>query len=531
MINQIKSASHSIEETKKGLNKDKAYSQPFLGSVSINPNYSSKVGASGVDLHVLLKRYSTHPILNAIINVRANQVSMYSQPVKYSEKGQGFKVRLKDINEKPNRDEKAKIREIEQFLMNTGRDTDVTRDSFDTFLRKIVRDSLVYDQVNFEKVFDTNKNLAYFKVVDPSTIYFATDGKGNIPKNGKYRYVQIMDGVERAKFTKDEMSFATRHPRSDIYSMGYGLSELEVTLHNFVSETNTEVFNDRFFSNGGTTRGVLLLKTGGNQSNQALDAFRREWKNSLSGMSGSWQIPVVNAEDVKFVNMTPTARDMEFSSWLNWNINIICANYTIDPGEIGFANRGGGATGSGGTSGLSDSNSSKQNQASQNNGLLPLLKFIEDTINKNIISVFGDKYYFQFVGGDVSTETAQLQILTDKVKTAMTVNEMREELGIDGDIIGGDIPLNGVIVQRIGQQMQEEQFEYQKQQDNINRYLGDQVERSSSHVSFQDLQQGLAGNATNVNGSDTTGNVGKDGQMKDKENTNSTGQGSTSEDD
>ncbi|PJH69389.1 chromosome partitioning protein ParB, partial [Salmonella enterica subsp. enterica serovar Typhimurium] len=81
---------------------------------------------------------------------------------------------------------------------------------------------------------------------------------------------------------------------------------------------NTVRFNDRFFSHGGTTRGVLQLKSSTNQSQAALDMFKREWKNTLSGINGAWQIPVVNAEDVKFVYMTPTARDMEFESWLNF---------------------------------------------------------------------------------------------------------------------------------------------------------------------------------------------------------------------
>lgn len=311
VINSIKSAEGTIEETKKNLkNKEKAYSQPVLGMMSMNPEYTRRVGSRGVDLHALLKQYAGNSILNAIINTRKNQVSMYSQPARYTKDGQGFEIRLRDTGEKPNQRERKKIREIEEFIMNTGKGKDVTRDTFNTFLRKAIHDTYIYDQINFEKVFDKSGNLHHFKVVDPATIYYATDEDGRIPDNG-YRYVQVIDGVVRASFRKDELGFYVRNPRSDIYSLGYGLSELEITLRNFVSQTNTEIFNDRFFSNGGTTRGVLLIKTGNTQSQQALETFRREWKNTLSGMNGSWQIPVVNAEDVKFVNMTPTARDME----------------------------------------------------------------------------------------------------------------------------------------------------------------------------------------------------------------------------
>ena len=516
VINGIKSADGSIEETKKNLkNREKAYSQPVLGMVSMNPEYTRRLGSRGVDLHALLKQYSSNTILNAIINTRKNQVSMYSRPARYTKDWQGFEVRLRDNSMKPNRSEEEKIKEIEEFILNTGRGKDTSRDTFNSFLRKVINDTYIYDQINFEKVFDKNGRLHHFKAVDPSTIYYATDDNGNIAKDG-YRYVQVIDGVVRASFKQDEMGFYVRNPRSDIYALGYGLSELELTLRNFVSQTNTEIFNDRFFSNGGTTRGVLLIKTGNNQSQQALSAFRREWKNTLSGMNGSWQIPVVNAEDVKFVNMTPTARDMEFEKWLNYNINVICSVFTIDPGEINFPNRGGGVTGSGGTSGLSDSASSK-GQGVKSKGLDDLLKELESCINQNIISEFGEQYYFQFVGVDADREADQLEILTTKVTHAMTVNEMREEIGLPGDVVGGDIPLNGVIVQRIGQLMQEEQFEYSKQQDNINRYMESGLTNQDNSITFQDYQQGLAGNSTSVNGKDTTGDVGKDGQVKSED--------------
>ena len=81
-----------------------------------------------------------------------------------------------------------------------------------------------------------------------------------------------------------------RNPRTDIGSSGYGLSEVEIAMRELIAFINTESFNDRFFSHGGTTRGVLQIKTGQQQSQRALQNFKREWKNSLSGINGSWQI-------------------------------------------------------------------------------------------------------------------------------------------------------------------------------------------------------------------------------------------------
>ena len=95
-------------------------------------------------------------------------------------------------------------------------------------------------------------------------------------------------------------------------------------------------------------------------------------------------------------------------------------------------------------------------------------------------------------------------------------------------IKGGDVILDGVLIQSIGQLMQQEQFNYQKQQDKLNRLLelsGGEADDSNG-ISFQDKQQGLDGTSASVNGKGES-SVGKDGQIKGKgvTNTNSAKQG------
>ena len=233
--------------------------------------------------------------------------------------------------------------------------------------------------------------------------------------------------------------------------------------------------------------------------------FKREWRSSLSGINGSWQIPVVSAEDVKFVNMTPTANDMQFEKWLNFLINIISSLYGIDPAEINFPNRGG-ATGSKGGSTLNEADPGKKLQQSQNKGLQPLLKFIEDLVNTHILSEFGDKYLFQFVGGDARSEQQKLEILQLEGKVFKTVNEIRKEKGLP-PIEGGDAILNSEHIHSIGQVMQKEQIEYDRENENSNS-------ESISGLTPQDKQQGFDGNSRAVNGK--VDEVGKDGQNKDK---------------
>lgn len=488
----------------KSLNgNQKAYAEPFLTAFDTNPEYRDKSSYTKGEhnLHDVLKKFGSNPILNSVILTRQNQVSMYCQPARYSEKGLGFQVRMRDFNKEPGRQQKEEIKRIEEFLLNTGKDRDIDRDSFQNFCRKIVRDTYIFDQVNFEKIFNKKTNkLEKFIAVDPSTIFYGTNAKGEIIKGGQ-RYVQVIDKQVRAAFTSREMAMGIRNPRTDIGSSGYGLSEVEIAMRELIAFINTESFNDRFFSHGGTTRGVLQIKTGQQQSQRALQNFKREWKNSLSGINGSWQIPVVSAEDINFVNMTPTANDMQFEKWLNFLINIIASLYGIDPAEIGFPNKGG-ATGSRGGNTLNESDPQKKLQQSQNKGLQPLLRFIEDLINKHLVEEFGDQYLFQFVGGDTKSEEEKLDILNKEVTTFKTVNEARKEKGFE-PIEGGDIILKAEYIQGIGQDMNRERFEAEKE-----GLLGNDTPNK-----LDPSKQPLDGTDEDVNGK--ADEMGKDGQPKE----------------
>ena len=142
---------------------------------------------------------------------------------------------------------------------------------------------------------------------------------------------------------------AIRRPRTDIYSSGYGQSELEVALQQFLAMNNTMMFNDRFFSHGGSVQGIINIKptadtSGIGKSRRQLADFRRNFEGRVTGVASSWQYPVTTADDVKYVNLTPNARDMEFEKWINFLINICSSVFNIDPSEIGFPNKGG-ATG------------------------------------------------------------------------------------------------------------------------------------------------------------------------------------------
>ncbi|AHZ10663.1 portal protein [Bacillus phage Megatron] len=518
MINGLEQEVVSKSGDKKDIGRTKGYEEPYLTSMTVNPDYKEAPSRDG-DYRLLdtLKLWSRKNIIvNAIINTRVNQVSMFCTPSRYSTKGVGYEVRLKDPLKNPSKAEEAKIKEIETFLEYTGVDNgDLTRDTFRTFIKKITRDRLIYDKVNFELIYNKEKQLARFAARDASTIYTAVDSNGKLPK-GKdaYKYVQIIDSQKVASFKSNEMAWEVHNPRTDITVGRYGYSELEICLQHLQYHENTELFNARYFAQGGTTRGLLHIKTGQEQSRSALQSFRREWQSMFSGVNGAWKIPVVSAEDVNFINMTQSSKDMEFERWLNYLINVMCSIFAIDPSEINFPNRGG-ATGSSGSS-LNETSAKEKNRISRDKGLEPLLKFIEDTINKYIIKQFGDEYLFQFVGGDAATEKEALELLELRTQVGLTFNEARAILGY-GAIEGGDVINSPYHVQSKGQIMQEKMIAQQQAAE------GQSDDKQMSEMK----QQGMNGKSDAVNGN--AGKPKQDGQVKGVKSGTAMKQGGKSE--
>lgn len=376
-------------------------------------------------LNLLSKR---NAVISSIISTRINQISTFTKPARYNRDKIGYEIKLKDINKIPTENQKKTILELETFLENCGYNKNLLRDDFDHFVKKIVRDSLVYDQATFEIVPDRIGRPAEFVAVDASTIRAASEHyKNQININSDVSYVQVIDGEIKVWFTASELAFGVRNPRTDIYMQPYGFSEIEQIIHQITSHLFAEEYNSRFFSQGGTTKGILNFKhsQGGGVGQEQLESFKRQWHSQVSGMTGAWKTPVVQIpEGIEYINVSQSNREMEFEKWMNYLINIVCAVYQIDPAEVNFPNNGGVG---GDHSSVFESSISNKLKNSKDKGLRPLLRFIETLINKYIISRFNDEYVFNFIGYDSKSEKEISDLETASVKVYKTVNEIRKE--------------------------------------------------------------------------------------------------------
>lgn len=380
--------------------------------------------------------YQAH-VIGAVIQTRVSQVAAFSKP-SHDRFSMGFRVRPREQEKKETTPaEKKWIEQAETFITRTGiTDNPRGRDNFKTFLKKFSWDSLVYDQSCMEVVENRKGVPCEFYAVDGSTIRLADTASTymNEALDEEIRYVQIYDGVIINEYTQNQMCFGTRNPRTDIKLYGYGVSELEMMIRAVTAFLWGWEYNQNAFSQGSVHKGLLNFK--GAIPDRQLRQFRRHWYGLLSSVSNSWKTPILNAEDVQWIPMHSTNRDMEYNAWMDFLIKVLCSFYAMDPIEVNFRYGN-----SGQRSTMQESNNKEKITESKERGLRPLLDHIETQINQCVIWPINENFEFAFVGLDAKTQDQVADLNMKRVKTYRTVDELRAEDGLDplkdgmGDLI------------------------------------------------------------------------------------------------
>lgn len=434
----------------------------FIDPLEFNANLGYKDKPFSLT-YVTLKRMSKTPIINSIIKTRKNQVADFAEPQenKYST---GFVIRKKPkggVEQKMDNKDKKIAFAITDFILKGGNTSQWGYDDFDTFIRKIVEDSLVYDQMTFECVRNRRGQLESFIATDAATfrmadsffdkdydnVFFQRHG-ANVWKDrsdfgpkvhGYYpAYVQVYQNMKVNEFYPWELCFGIRNPSTSIWANGYGCSELEELINVVTSMLWSDEYNRRFFSQGSAPKGFFRVK--GTNNEAALQQFKQQWQSMITGVMQSWKTPVIEA-DVDWIDLQKNNRDMEYSSWIEYLIKIACAVYSIDPSEIGWD-----ISRSNGNAGLFEGSQEQRLKHSKDKGLYPLLKFLQRKLNKYIVEQINPDFELVFVGLNGLTIEEELKMDIDKVNSFMTVNEAREKYEMK-PLEGGDAPNNSAFLQ------------------------------------------------------------------------------------
>lgn len=360
---------------------------------------------------------------------------------------------------------REKVKYITNFVANCGetegRPFDNEKWDLDSYFRAIVRDSLSYDQFSTELVPNEAGELHHFIPMDGSTIRQATPqlknyGNFDTPQmagydilypekelqaleektdaleldeakleNDDYVWVQVINGRVVRAYTKDELAVGMRNPQTDIYANGYSVSELELLLSVVTQHIFAENYNKSYYTNGFSAKGILHIKA--NLPRRKLESFRVMWNHMIKGNRNSFQTPILaGMEEVQWIPLTQNHSDIEFSEYINYLIKLICSIYQIDPSEIGFGMQEEGGSGGG----MAGDNTEVKIKQSKDKGLAPFLRYIENYINKHIISRLDPDFKFEFVGIHDENQTESVNRQKEEVRFKKTVNEIRAEDGL-----------------------------------------------------------------------------------------------------
>lgn len=409
--------------------------QPEIKSILWNP---SEIGFNGKGYRDpnngiafgTLNRMGDIFIIKAIINTRIEQVQNF---LKYSVDDQkpGYQIRYKRSPGSEGPDEKelsAKDKKIVDYIvrfLEDGGENDKweCEDNFQEFTRKVLRDSLVLDQMTFELVRARNMNLKKYRAVDAALIrqLDTNDPRyrqmfenfrwhGYLP-----RYAMVWDGQiirhpvsdEYVVFYPWELGYGIRNKTTNVLRNGYGCSELETLIEIVTWILWGMQYNGNFFKQGSQPKGFINVKNG-NVDQGTLNEFRQDWKQTMSTVYNSHKIPVIQGIDLEWIDLQQTNRDMEFTEWIKFLLVIACAVYRMDPSELGFQFQDAARI-------FGQEGQKERLDHSKQKGLTPLLVFYQNILNKYIISEIDDRLELVFTGIEIEDEAAQVEL--DKKKS------------------------------------------------------------------------------------------------------------------
>jgi len=423
-----------LEKARKAevVNKSKAWSfdpNELRTGLYGGPEVAEHQGTLGVNYNTLMVM-SRVPIIGAIIQLRTNQLAEFAMP-QMSRYGLGFKIAMRDKKAKATTAAENQIKEIQTLIQTCG-GYKYEPQGFEGFMRKIVRDSLTYDQANFEVVYNKAGKPGAFCAVDAMTIRRAIPkdakrkgGAAGLDSNDKDAFVQVLGNKQVAEFGRQEMAWGIRRPRTWMRVNGYGYPELEESMRIITNLLNAAEYNSNNFTHGVHANSILTVKSG--MSKEVFAAFRRQFYAMVSGVRNAKRTPIIQLdpemkEEISNVSMSQSNKEMEYSNWMSFLLKVLCSVYGLDAAELGFVYGNEGQAAS-----LSQKGPEERIVASKERGLRPLVRAVQGWMNQWVVYPVDEDFEIQFVGFDAHSESEKVELDTKAVKAFKTVNEIRAE--------------------------------------------------------------------------------------------------------
>lgn len=332
-----------------------------------------------------------YDLLRLIIETRKDQIAAMA-----------WHVKPKDDEVEP--DDRCK--QAEEFLQSPDKEH-----TWDTWLRMLLEDLFVIDAPTIYPRLNRGGELYGLELIDGATIKRVLDLQGRTPMAPDPAYQQIIKGLPAVDYSRDELIYAPRNPRTNRV---YGYSPVEQIIMTVNIALRRQMHQLQWYTEGNIPEALIGVPE--DWTPDQIRQFQEYWDSLLEG-------DTAQRRHAKFVpgGMTPTftkdgALKDEYDEWL---ARIVCFAFSVNPTP--FIKQQNRATAD-----------NAQAQA-LNEGLLPLQKWV-----KSVVDLALTKYAryadLQFKWDDVEPVKPLDQASIDKIYVDAKVlhpDEVRAELGKD----------------------------------------------------------------------------------------------------
>lgn len=282
-----------------------------------------------------------------IINMRVDDVLRYSNRSTHPWKP-GWRITMRKGFNIPDDQVKKDIEDAYNFIENCNIETADARqrdalgyNDLQTFLAELIRDSLTFGPMSVFTDMAVNGQVKAFKCLSSFNIRLCTK-EGYMGDARIYAVGVDETGNVINQFTRDQLTFLPRNPRSDPDITGYDFPEIEQAIRLIQGFQNAIELNADVFTKSAMPNGFLTAMGIGNQ--KQLDILSRIWINLKRGINKQWAVPVIPLPKDGKIEVVDLSRlkemDAYYQTWINMVAGLFCAMYRFPPHKLGYFTSG-----------------------------------------------------------------------------------------------------------------------------------------------------------------------------------------------
>lgn len=315
-----------------------------------------------------------------------------------------WSIKPKDTKQKP--DERCK--EAATFFAQPDREH-----SWDDWLRMLLEDLLVIDAPTIYPRMTKGGQLYALEPIDGATIKRVLDGTGRTPEAPDSAYQQILKGVPAVDYSRDELIYKPRNPRTHKV---YGFSPVEQIIMTVNIALRRQVHVLEYYKSGSVPDALAGVPE--NWQPAQIREFQDYWDTLIEGDAAARRklkfVPGDIAKNFKETKQPPL-KDM-FDEWL---ARVVCFCFSIEPTPfVAQVNRAVAET---------------SREQSLSEGLAPLQNWIKSLIDLVLVKYLGfPDLEFSWDEEEALDPLAQAQINEIYVRSkVLHPDEVRADLGRD----------------------------------------------------------------------------------------------------